>query len=186
MLLGPLFLGLFFVGRIVYATVFSWWYDSWQQRKANNSLWGDVQSNFYFLTSKGKLVREEHLHIHPLDYASIRIVVDNICFRFTRGQRELNISLSPSSAPEDSHHLDCVIAALESRDVTELDPIGDLQEVANVVRPRLDALNEAFSESEYPEFRKKLSKEKQSERIRLRQHEWELNKVLYGDRVTKS
>jgi len=185
MLLGPLFLGLFFVGRVVYSTLFSWWYDPWRQKRANNSLWGDVQSNLYFLTSRGKLVKEKHIHIHPFDYASIRIVFDNLCFRFTRGQRELNITVSPSRALEDSHHLDCVIAALDSRDVTELEPVANLYDAANIVRPRLDALNEAFSESEYPEFRKKLSQEKELEGVRTRQHEWELNKALYGNRIRR-
>src|SRR5208282_4264217 len=43
-----------------------------------------------------------------------------------------------------------VVAALASRDATELEPMGSLDEDAQVIRPRLDALNRAFSESEYP------------------------------------
>jgi hypothetical protein len=186
MVLGPPLLGLFFVAKVFYKILFSWWYDPWSQRKANDSLWNDVQSNFSFLTSKGHLVKERRIRIHPFDYASIRIILDNLCFRFTRGRGELNISLSPSRALEDSHHLDCVIAAIDTKDVMEIGPITSLYEAAQVVQSRLDALNKAFSESEYPEFRKKLSREKESERIRTRQLEWELNQRLYGNRITKS
>ncbi|HKN70540.1 MAG TPA: hypothetical protein VJX30_05900 [Terriglobales bacterium] len=184
-LVWPLFAGLGFILMVIRKILFAWWLDPLLQRKANRALWDDVQTNFYFLTSAGHLAKERPAHIHPFDYASIRIIFDNLCFCFTRGRGELNISLSPSRAPEDSHHLDWVVAALASRDATELEPMGSLDEVAQVIRPRLDALNRAFSESEYPEFRKKLSEEKKSERIRTRQLEWELNKAVYGRGTTK-
>jgi len=179
MVLGPLFIGLLFAAKIVYKILFSWWLDPWCQRKTNGSLWNDVQSNFYFLTSIGELVKEKPLRILPLDYASINVVFKNLCFCFTRGQGEVHISISPSHAPKEFTQLGYVIAALDSRDITALEPMGCLSEAAQVVRPRLDALDKAFSESEYPEFKKKLSHEKESGRIRTRQLEWELNKRLY-------
>jgi hypothetical protein len=181
----PFVLGLFFATKVVHKVFLAWWLDPLLQRKANRALWDDVQANLYFLTSAGHLVKERRVHIPPFDYASIRIIFDNLCLRFTRGQCELNISLSPSRDLEDSHHIDWVVATLDSKDVTELEPMGSLEEVAQVLRPRLEALNRAFSESEYPEFRKKLSEEEKSERVRTRQLEWELNQAVYGRGTTK-
>jgi hypothetical protein len=48
-----------------------------------------------------------------------------------------------------------------------------------LLRARLDDLNGVFSESRYPEFKKKLVSVKENVRVLTRQAEWELNKQLY-------
>jgi hypothetical protein len=50
----------------------------------------------------------------------------------------------------------------------------------DLLRARLDDLNGAFSESRYPEFKKKFLSVKDDARILNRQAEWALNKGLYG------
>jgi hypothetical protein len=180
--LGPLLLVPYFAGVVVYKALFSWWFDPWSQRKANQALWLDLQSQLYFLTSKGQVVRERQTRVQPFDYATVRIAFENVCFCFTRGRRELNISLSPSYQTGDRYDLLAVIAALDSKDTTELPPIDSLWEAADVIGSRLDDLNRAFSEREYPDFKHKLVAIKNEERIQTRQMEWELNKRLYGSR----
>jgi hypothetical protein len=106
-------------------------------------------------------------------------VFENVEFCFTRGRGELKVSLSPRCAPDDSYELPLVIAALDSKEVVEVAQSTHLAEVGDLVRARLDELNDAFSERQYPEFKTKLSSVKDRERILTRQAEWELNKRLY-------
>jgi hypothetical protein len=173
---------LFFFGKCFYKAFFSWWYDPWQQGKANEALWHEVQARLYFLAATGELVKERRPAILPFDYASINIVFKNLRFCFTRGQGEFNVTLSPARFPSHTYHLESVLAALSSNETSEVQRIDTLEEVAEVLRSRLDAISESFSETEYPEFREKLLKEKESERILIRQSEWELNRRLYGNR----
>jgi len=79
----------------------------------------------------------------------------------------------------DTHQLPVVIAALDSKDVTELKPIAYFSEVGDLLRPRLDALNRAFLEKAYPGFKRKLEQEEKTLRVLTREFEWELNKRLY-------
>ena len=73
----------------------------------------------------------------------------------------MNVSLSPRHDPRDISELGVIIAVLDSMDFTEGRPTGYLSEVGDLIRPRLDALNEVFSESQYPDFKRKLSIEKE-------------------------
>jgi len=149
----PLFLGPYYVLKGIYWILFGWWLDPWWQRRANHALMDDVQANLYFLYSRGQPIEEKRPRSLPFDYASVRIAFENIYFTFTRGRGELNVTLAPRHAPTDGHELTLVVAALDSSD---LRPVGDFPGIAAVLRPRLRALNEAFSESRYPEFEKKL------------------------------
>lgn len=177
--LRPPLEALRFMFKVIHMVFFVWWLDPWLQRKANQALWDDVQANLYFLYSRGELIKERRPQVLPFDYASVRIVFQNIHFCFTRGRGELNVSLSPRHASMDTHQLPVVIAALDSRDVTEQKPVSNLSEVGDLLRPRLDTLNKAFSEQEYPEFKRKLAHEEQTLRVLTREFEWELNKRLY-------
>jgi hypothetical protein len=68
------------------------------------------------LVLTGEIVEERWLKtaVHPFDYAVVRILNGNICFGFTRGQEQLNVTLSPRHAPRDTHELHIVIAAIDS------------------------------------------------------------------------
>lgn len=177
--LRPPLLALAFIFKTVDRLCFAWWLDPWLQRRKNKSLSDDVQANLYFLYSEGRLVKEKHLRILPFDYATVRIIFENIVFCFTRGRGELNVSLSPRHAPKDTHILQVVIATLDSKDVTEQSEVSYLSEVADLLRPRLDALNQAFSEQAYPDFQKRFAFVEQTLRVLTRQAEWELNRKLY-------
>ena len=149
----PLFRGPYYVLKGIYWILFGWWLEPRSQRKANQALADDVRANLNFLFSSGELADEGPTPIHPFDYAVVRIDYGNICFYFARGRGELNISLAPRHAPKRSHELALVIAALES---SNLILVNGFREIAAVLHPRLDALNRAFSESQYPSLGKKL------------------------------
>jgi len=177
--LRPPLLALAFIFKSIDKLCFAWWINPWLQKGKNQSLRDDVQANLYFLYSEGQLVNEKHPKILPLDYAIVRIIFGNIIFCFTRGRDELNVSLSPRHAPNDTHLLPVVIAVLDSKGVTEQKGVSYLSEVAELLRPRLDALNQAFSEQAYPDFQKRFAFEERTLRTLTRQAEWELNKRLY-------
>jgi hypothetical protein len=175
----PLFAGLGFVLKVTNRTLLAWWLDPWLQRRANKALWDDVQENLYFLYTKGQPIKERWPRALPFDYASVYIVFENLRFCFTRGRGEVNISVAPRHAPDESYQLAVIIAALDSIDVTQLMQLNDLLEARDLLRARLDDLNGVFSESRYPEFKKKLVSVKENVRVLTRQAEWELNKQLY-------
>jgi hypothetical protein len=172
---------IFFVSQEIYKLVFSWWYDPWQQRKANASLWREIWQKMSFIAANGVLFKEAKTTILPFDYASIKIRFDNLILCFTRGRGDFNVSVSPAIFPSDQYHLNWVLAALNSSE-NPIPRLETLDEVAEVLRSHLPEISKSFSHAEYPEFRKKLIKAKESEKIVIRQSEWELNRRLYGAR----
>jgi hypothetical protein len=116
----PLFAGLGFVLKVTNRTLLAWWLDPWLQRRANKALWDDVQENLYFLYTKGQPIKERWPRALPFDYASVYIVFENLRFCFTRGRGEVNISVAPRHAPDESYQLAVIIAALDSIDITQV------------------------------------------------------------------
>jgi hypothetical protein len=145
--LGSLF---WFVNKVLFG-----WLEVWTQRKADSSLLYDVRTHFFFLFAPAETVKERWHRVLLFDYASVRLNYKNICFCFSRGREELNISLSPRHAPRDAHKLTYVVAALDSVNTSKVTTNG-LDGAADLIRPRLRALNEAFSECGYAEFAKRL------------------------------
>lgn len=180
-LLKPIVQAIGFLVRAINKVFFSWWLDIWLQRRKNAALRDDIQASLYFLYSTGEIVNAQWLRtaVHPFDYAVVRILKDNICLGFSRGQDQLNVILSPRHAPRDTHELYTVIAAIDSTDVRGQKPVQYLSDIAELLRPRMDALNEAFSEGGYPAFREKLSSIDRDLDVVRREAEWELNRRLY-------
>ena len=141
--------------RVTYKTLFGWW-EIWSQRRADASLLHDIRVNLPFLFPGATIVKERWYRVLPFDYASVSLNYGNICFCFTRGRGELNVSLSPRRASRDAHELTYVVAVLDSVNISKVTMRADLDGAADLIRPRLDALNQAFSEYGYPEFAKKL------------------------------
>jgi hypothetical protein len=56
-------LALAFIFKIIHKVFFAWWLDPWLQRKSNQALWDDVQSNLYLIYSKGELIKEKRPQI---------------------------------------------------------------------------------------------------------------------------
>lgn len=173
----PLYRTITLLLKTTYHLLF-FWLDIWMQRKNDQALQEDMERNLYFLVSKGRPVKKKRLQILPFDYSSACFSLENVYFCFTRGRGELNISLSPIGDTNDIHDLVIVIAVLDSKEVTEINPIEDLHKAAELLRSRMEAINDAFSERQYPEFRRKLVAAEESSKMVTRQIEWELNKRL--------
>jgi hypothetical protein len=92
------------------------------------------------------------------------------------------VLLSPRHAPRDTHDLYICVAALDATDVREQKPARYLSDLAELLRPRMDAFDDAFSKSEYPAFREGLSNPDRELDVIRREADWELNRpVLRGD-----
>jgi hypothetical protein len=139
----------------IYKALFGWM-DIWLQRKANSALLYDIRSTFFFLFPAAEIVKESWHAVMPFDYATVRLNYKNICFYFSRGRGEVNILLSPRHAPLATQELAYVVAVFDSVNISKAQTNGDLDGAADLLRPRLKALNEAFSEHGYAEFSKRL------------------------------
>ena len=141
------------LARVVYKALFGWW-EIWSQRRADASLLHDIRVNLPFLFPGAAIAKQRWYRVLPFDYASVNLNYGNICFCFTRGRGELKVSLSPRHIPRETHELPFVIAALDSVDISKVGLAGRLEDVAALIRPRLEALNEVFSQQGYREFRR--------------------------------
>lgn len=149
--LRPLFLAISFVVSEVSKPVF-WLPALWLQYRADQALWAEVQSTLYFLTSRGQRIKKRKERILPFDYAMVTLVYENICFYFTKGRGELNVSVAPSRNRDETSHLNFVLAILEGKQISKFPEPQTMPEVRELLLPRIQALNEAFSESAYPKF----------------------------------
>ena len=177
--LRPPYIIVRFALRSIYMGLF-WWLDPLLQARDNASFENDIQANLYFLYSTGEIVKERWMTVHPFDFAVVKVLRGNIHFNFSRGLDQLNIKLSPRLCPRDSHELQVVIAALDATDVTPRMPARYLSDVAELLRPRMDRLDAAFSEDQYLEFKKKIGSVEAACDIVRREAQWELNRKLYS------
>jgi hypothetical protein len=152
----PIFVGIGFIVRMLNRVAFKWWLDPWLQRNENRALWNDVQANLFFLVSQAQLVSPRPVAVMPFDYASVKLLRENVLFTITRGRGDLAVSVAPRHAPAESYELGSAIAALESRHLSENDLVDNFAGVERLLRPRLQALNAAFSEDEYPRIKERL------------------------------
>ena len=149
--LRPLFLGIGFAFKAVYYIVFAWWLDPWLRHKANRELVDDIERNLYFLISEPSAIRVLHT-----EWPTVEIPSGNLLFTILRWRDDTNVSVAPRHAPVQSYELGPLVAAFESRHFSEQDIVNDLVDAARLLRPRLEALNAAFSEEEFPRVRGRL------------------------------
>jgi hypothetical protein len=152
----PFFTGIGFVFKAAYAIGFAWWLDPWCQRKANRALLDDVQASFYSLVSDGQITHPKRTTVLPFDYASVKIVYRNALFCFTRGRGDVTVSVSPRHAPDESYELGRALAAVDGKRLSEHYLVNDLESAAKLLRPRMEALNSAFSEETYSGIRQRI------------------------------
>jgi hypothetical protein len=91
---------------------FAWWLDPWLQRNENRALWNDVQANLFFLVSQAQLISSRPVAVMPFDYASVKLLRENVLITITRGRGDLAVSVEPRHAPAESYELGSAIAAL--------------------------------------------------------------------------
>lgn len=176
--LRPVYIVTRFAFRVINKVAFGW-LDIWLQRKGDKSLLYDIQVNLHFLFPKGVVVKPRWYRTLPFDYASVQIQYGNLYLWITRAQGQLNVSLAPCQSERETYELVAVIAALDSADATEQRSPQDLSQLYDVLRPRIEMIDEAFSTAKYPEFRRKLVGAKASLRAQAKEAEWNLNRKLY-------
>lgn len=153
---APLLRGIGLVGAGVYKILFAWWIDPWLQRRANRALLDDVYANFHFLISQDKSEVSSPAGVQSFGCASVEILWSNLKLNITRGRGDVSISVAPRHAPEKSYEFGPVIAVLDRRNFSSSDVINDLSGAADILRRRLEALNAAFSEQDFPSIEQRL------------------------------
>ena len=153
---APVFLGVGFIIKMVYNLAFAWWLDPWLRRKANRALLDDITANLYFLVSEPQASAPRSIGVLQSEWPTVKIPWGNLLFTVVRWRDETNVSVAPRHAPRESYEIGPLIAALESRHFSERDAVNDLADAANLLRPRLQALNDAFSEQEFPRIKGRL------------------------------
>lgn len=172
----------FVVGNL-YSLLFGW-YDKRLAREQQRRLEQEVRNVLQFLFSEhharmlpGKPVRR----LADIGWPTVSLTAEGVILHLVRWRSELNASVAPAHAPQDSHELLLVL--------TLLDPESDIRRnwtlyspasVARLLEPRMDLIRKAFSEEGYPEFRKQLAEVEDYDRIVTRQFEAKLNWRLYG------
>lgn len=155
-LLTPFFLGVGFVVKVIYNIGFAWWLDPWLRRKENRALLDDVITNLYFLLSGPHASAPRSIGVLHSEWPTVEIPWENLVFTVVRWRGDTNVSVAPLHAPGESYELGPVIAALENRHFSERDVVNDLVDAASLLRPRLQALNAAFSEQEFQRIKQRI------------------------------
>jgi hypothetical protein len=155
-LVGPVFLGVGFVVKMVYNVAFGWWLDPWLRRKANRALMDDITANLYFLVSGPHAGVPRSIGVLKSEWPTVEIPWGNLLFTVVRWRGDTNVCVAPCHAPEESYELGPLVAALESRHFSERDVVNDLADAANLLRPRLQVMNAAFSAQEFPRIKGRL------------------------------
>lgn len=150
-LFGPLILGVGFVFKAVYFVVFSWWLNPWLEHKVERELVEDITRNLYFLISETSAIRAL-----PAEWPTVEIPSGNLVFTIVRWRGDTTVSVAPKHDPLQAYELGPLVAAFERRHFSEHDIVNDLVDAARVLRPRLKALNAAFSEQEFPDVKGRL------------------------------
>jgi hypothetical protein len=79
-----------------------------------------------------------------------------LLFTVVRWRDQTSISVAPRHAPRETFQLGRIVAVLEGRHLSERDMVDDLAGAADLLRPRLQALNATFSEQEFPRIKERL------------------------------
>jgi hypothetical protein len=154
--LAPVFLSLGFVIKMFYNIAFAWWLDPWLRRKANRALLDDITAKLYFLVSDPNANAPQSIGVLQSEWPTVEIPWENLLFTVVRWRGDTNVSVAPRHAPGESYEIGPLVAALESRHFSERDVVNDLADAATLLRPRLQALNAAFSEQEFPRIKERL------------------------------
>ena len=152
----PVFLGAGFIIKLIYNVTLAWWLDPWLRRKDNRALLDDITGNLYFLVSEPRANPPRSIGVLQSEWPTVEIPWGNLLFTVVRWRGDTNVSIAPRHAPGESYELGPVIAALEHRHFSERDVVNDLADAASLLRPRLQALNAAFSEQEFQRIKERL------------------------------
>jgi hypothetical protein len=110
----------------------------------------------------------------------VRISTGNLLLSFTRGCGELTVRVSSAKHPGEWSELPWALAGLDGPDRFDPRAFSSLRDVAEVLKPRIDRLKEAYSQERYPETNRFLTDVKDHERAVARELSAEINRRLHG------
>jgi hypothetical protein len=115
----------------------------------------------------------------PFDYALVTVEVENMLIRFFRGRGEFSVHVGCTARPCHLHELGLVLSLLDKQCEIRRWGIVDVWHAATVLESHIDLLKRALG-GEAPDeaLMRGLAHVATSDRIAIREAEWEINKHL--------
>jgi hypothetical protein len=135
---------------------------------------------FLFAEFGGRIVPNEGVPSPPsFDYAFVTVAIDNLVIRFCRGRGELDLRVGSKTRFRDLHELGLVLGFLDTQGHHERWGIMNLRDAAQLLKQHMDLLMRALGGNSVDEdLAQRLGEVAASDRIAIRQAEWEINKRL--------
>jgi hypothetical protein len=138
---------------------------------------------FLFADYGGRIVPNEGVPFPPgFDYAFVTVAVDNLLIRFCRGRGDLDLYIGSKTHPRDLQELGLVLGLLDKQGDHKRWGIVNLRDAAQVLKQHMNLLKRGLGrlggDSRDEELVRGLGEVVASDRIAIRQAEWEINKRL--------
>jgi len=132
---------------------------------------------FLFDERHGRVVPNQGVPFPPgFDYAFVTVSVDNLLIRFCRGRGDVDVRVASDDPPTEWHDLPLVLALMEKQDDPQRWNFVDLRHASRLLEPQMDRVKRAFAVGSDQDLRQRLAGIHASNRIAIREAEWEINK----------
>jgi hypothetical protein len=155
-----------------------------RSREGERQFARDIQRDLKFLFDdySGRIVPDDAVEYPlPFDFAFVIVGLDNLFFRFFRGRDAFEVWVAPSFAPKEWAELQWVLSRIGRAAPFEPREFLSLEDIANLLKPRMTFIREAFSPEQYPEIERHLSDMRSHERAVARQLSSEINRRIQGE-----
>jgi len=119
-------------------------------------------------------------HPRPFDWAFAVVALDDLVLKFFRGRGDLCVWVARKGDLDNWGELPLILHWLGWRKELDTRSFSSLQDLAEVLEPRMNLLMEAYSDRRYPETKKMVLAARDREQAVARQLSVELNRKLYG------
>jgi len=135
---------------------------------------------FLFQELHARIVPNEGVPFPPgFDYAFVTVEIENMLIRFCRGRGELDVHVGSRARPRDLHELGLVLSLLDKECGVKRWGIMNLRDAAQVLESHIDLLKRALGgDAPNEALMRCLAQVAASDRIAIREAEWEINKPL--------
>jgi len=117
-------------------------------------------------------------HPRPFDYAVVVVAVEDLLFRFIRGRGDIGVQVTKQCDPTNWGELQWVLSMVDGPDLFEPRDFSSLEDIANLLKPRMARIKELFSVDRYPDTKHALSDMRSHERAVARQLASEISRTL--------
>jgi hypothetical protein len=139
---------------------------------------------FLFQELHARVIPNEGVPFPPgFDYAFVTVETENMLIRFCRGRGEFDVHVGSRTRPRDFHKLGLVLSLLDKQREANRSGIVDVQQAAQILETHIDLLRRALGgEAADETLVCALAQVAASDRIAMREAEWEINKQLRSRR----